>query len=380
LINIIQCDDGDQSNEGPLNSAERRHMDSAMTMNSPTLTSDQAKQRAYAIKERMTQLGNPISMTQAYEILATSSGYRNWPTMKGSLETGKSVQVPPSTPWGGEPQPPSLSELIESIREQPHQVERTYKAIRSEFPVSIERISRLAASIHPVADGFFRQTGNRDAGNSKGGSPFQADKLIKDAGLELLQIFQICNGDYSDHHDIEWSHQEDEKRFDAITSHAINLKAILSKLDMPVFQPRRWHHVRTPPPAGGTYVVGGYLQHGSMPRHFEWAFASVALTVNGPEWRHRDERHKHVPIEYWTELGSHPEHSKPDPRGIVFIDRDELLDIYNDLETVRKAVFGDVGDEPDVYADYDELSRLAGSMRKAISKLHRRTFEPGTTV
>lgn len=43
--------------------------------------------------------------------------------------------------------------------------------------------------------------------------------------------------------------------------------------------------------------------------------------------------------------------------------------VLDDLEDVRKAVFGDVGDEPDVYADYDRLSELSGKMRKAISNL-----------
>ena len=41
----------------------------------------------------------------------------------------------------------------------------------------------------------------------------------------------------------------------------------------------------------------------------------------------------------------------------------------SDLEEVRKAVFGDVGDEPDVYADYDLSCELAGKMRRAIEVL-----------
>lgn len=44
----------------------------------------------------------------------------------------------------------------------------------------------------------------------------------------------------------------------------------------------------------------------------------------------------------------------------------------SDLEEVRKAVFGDVGDEPDVYADYDRCSELAGKMRRAIAALSAR--------
>lgn len=41
----------------------------------------------------------------------------------------------------------------------------------------------------------------------------------------------------------------------------------------------------------------------------------------------------------------------------------------DDLEEVRKAVFGDVGDEPDVYSDYDRCSELSGKMRRALSAL-----------
>ena len=37
-----------------------------------------------------------------------------------------------------------------------------------------------------------------------------------------------------------------------------------------------------------------------------------------------------------------------------------------DLEEIRKAVFGDVGDEPDVYSDYDYLCELSRKMREAV--------------
>jgi hypothetical protein len=329
-----------------------------MTMNSPTLTQDQAKKRAYAIKERMEQLGNPISMTQAYEVLATSAGHRNWPTMKTTLSASAAI-VPTA----------STSERDDGLgtSETQHRIIDTLRD---------RGLIESNANRHMLPEAV---TTSLVAG-PKSGTPFQADKLFKDADIALLQIFQICNGDYSDYDNIEWSHKEDEKRYDALTSYAIKLKAILQRLEMPVFQPRRWHHVRTSPPAGGTYVIGGYLQHGSMPRHFEWAFASFRVTVDGPEWSHKDDRRKHVPIEYWTELGAHPEHSSPDSRGIVFIDKGELLDICGDLEEVRKAVFGDVGDEPNVYSNYDELSRLAGTMGKSLRKLNRRRFEPGATV
>ena len=43
-----------------------------------------------------------------------------------------------------------------------------------------------------------------------------------------------------------------------------------------------------------------------------------------------------------------------------------------DLEEVRRAVFGDIGDEPDVYADYDRCSDLANKMREAIKVVEER--------
>lgn len=49
----------------------------------------------------------------------------------------------------------------------------------------------------------------------------------------------------------------------------------------------------------------------------------------------------------------------------------KTADVIADLEEVRKAVFGDVGDEPDAYADYDRLSELSAKMRRAIAALSR---------
>lgn len=45
------------------------------------------------------------------------------------------------------------------------------------------------------------------------------------------------------------------------------------------------------------------------------------------------------------------------------------IDVVADLEEVRQAVFGNVGDEPDIYSDYDRCSDLAGKMRRAIAVL-----------
>jgi intracellular multiplication protein IcmB len=54
-----------------------------------TLCADEesVKRRAYAVKERMKELGHKVPLTHAYEIVATTCGYRNWPTMKAALSS-----------------------------------------------------------------------------------------------------------------------------------------------------------------------------------------------------------------------------------------------------------------------------------------------------
>lgn len=47
---------------------------------------ESAKRAANAILERMRALGLDMKLGQAYEALAASAGYRNWATMKASLE------------------------------------------------------------------------------------------------------------------------------------------------------------------------------------------------------------------------------------------------------------------------------------------------------
>jgi hypothetical protein len=49
-----------------------------------------------------------------------------------------------------------------------------------------------------------------------------------------------------------------------------------------------------------------------------------------------------------------------------FAKRDKAL---ADLEEVYKAVFGNIGDEPDVYADHDRCCELDAKMRQAIDTL-----------
>lgn len=53
------------------------------------------------------------------------------------------------------------------------------------------------------------------------------------------------------------------------------------------------------------------------------------------------------------------------------------VDVVAELEEVRKAVFGDVGDEPDIYPDYDRCCELAGKMRRAIAAVSTTGGENG---
>jgi hypothetical protein len=53
-------------------------------------------------------------------------------------------------------------------------------------------------------------------------------------------------------------------------------------------------------------------------------------------------------------------------KGLLPAATDTGLETVADLEDIRKAIFGDVGDEPNVYSDYDYLCELSRKMREAI--------------
>lgn len=50
---------------------------------------EKLKKRAYTIQSRMKELGHQVSLAHAYEVLATSSGFRNWPTMKAKAASSE---------------------------------------------------------------------------------------------------------------------------------------------------------------------------------------------------------------------------------------------------------------------------------------------------
>lgn len=56
-----------------------------------------AKRRAYQIKSRLDDLGHKLPLTHAYEVLAASCGYRNWPTMKAQFQSAE--RISPDGMW-----------------------------------------------------------------------------------------------------------------------------------------------------------------------------------------------------------------------------------------------------------------------------------------
>lgn len=52
-----------------------------------------AKKRARSMKARLGELGHQVPLTHVYEILSTSCGHRNWPTMKAALSSSPTSQT-----------------------------------------------------------------------------------------------------------------------------------------------------------------------------------------------------------------------------------------------------------------------------------------------
>lgn len=57
-----------------------------MTKEMKSARLEQVKKAAYSVKERAEVLGHKVPLTHIYELLATTSGYRNWATMKSKLK------------------------------------------------------------------------------------------------------------------------------------------------------------------------------------------------------------------------------------------------------------------------------------------------------
>ena len=68
------------------------HMKEMMTKfedNNTQVPLEKLKRRAYSIQSRLRDLGQSISLAHSYEALATSSGHKNWATMKALIRSGR---------------------------------------------------------------------------------------------------------------------------------------------------------------------------------------------------------------------------------------------------------------------------------------------------
>lgn len=54
---------------------------------------EQAKKRAYAMQERLGNLGQKVSLSLVYEAMASAFGVRNWPTLQKMLQAKPSARV-----------------------------------------------------------------------------------------------------------------------------------------------------------------------------------------------------------------------------------------------------------------------------------------------
>jgi Lar family restriction alleviation protein len=87
----------------------------------------------------------------------------------------------------------------------------------------------------------------------------------------------------------------------------------------------RWTPIKQTPEAGGTYVVGGYVDDGAL-RTFRRCFARLVRTLNGPEWSYCDpEKDSVIPMSFWCDLPPHPEHAAPASPSIASPGREEVL-------------------------------------------------------
>lgn len=234
---------------------------------------EQAKKRAYSIKERLGELGHTVGLSHVFEVLSVACGMRNWNTYQNALKSGADLNDAPASEAPHCATPNNLTQF------------RTPDGKLWPAPVPA-----------PVPLTFnhlkFAPPGR--------GRAYRVPVSIADAIDHLDEIQLICEGEHSSHHDVNWGQKDAEACLHAIQGHVKNLIRILENGEP------SWTPVKFPPASGGPYVVGGYITNGSL-RSFNWAFASLTWTVEGPDWRHWDKARNHIPIEFWTELPAHPE-------------------------------------------------------------------------
>jgi len=232
---------------------------------------EQAKKRAYSIKERLGELGHTVGLSHVFEVLATACGMRNWNTYQNALKSGADWNDEPATAAPQTVAPYDLTQF------------RTPDGKLRRAPAPQKTIEWNLA-----APGSGR---NRHVPASLG-----------DVMAHLNEIRLICDGERSGHHDVDWDQKDAEFCLHTIKGHITTITRILD--NWTVKEPV-WTPIKRPPAIGGPYVVGGYVTNGEL-TSFNWAFASLTWTVDGPDWRHWDKARNHIPIEYWTELPDQP--------------------------------------------------------------------------
>ncbi len=233
---------------------------------------EQAKKRAYTIKERLGELGHTVGLSHVFEVLAVACGMRNWNTYQNALKSAAG--------WGDEPSTASLP---------------AGQATRTHFMTADGKLWPVPNPPKSV-ELIFAPPGRGRAGRAP----------MSNVLDHLSEIELICEGQKSNYHDVNWDQKDAEFCLHTIKGYVTSISSMLRSLK--AYKPVSWTPVKRPPTAGGPYVVGGYLTDGSL-RYFAWAFASLTLTANGPEWRHWDKARDHIPIEYWAELPAHPEYN-----------------------------------------------------------------------
>lgn len=229
---------------------------------------EQAKKRAYAIKDRLSDLGHSVGLSHVFEALALACGMRNWNTFQNALKSGADWDDDQKA----ETTPPSVTHDLSQFRTPD---------------------DKLWPAPYPPkhVDFNFAPPGR--------GRAYRVPTSVVDAVSHLDEIRLICEGGHSARHDVNWDQKDAEECLHAIQGHVKTIVRILEDATP------AWRPIKLTPASGGPYVIGGYVNDGTL-SSFQWAFASLTLTVDGPEWRHLDQSRAHIPIEYWTDMPAHP--------------------------------------------------------------------------
>lgn len=59
---------------------------------------NESRDRAWEIKDARTAAGKPVTLSQAYEIMASTAGFRTWAAMKATMERDAPARIETKTP------------------------------------------------------------------------------------------------------------------------------------------------------------------------------------------------------------------------------------------------------------------------------------------